>query len=76
MTDNQDYRSAVPINSIKMKKFKIVPLSQEFADDIRSAKVDNFGNDVKEQLATGRGPCRVSLRPFIIGRDVRLLFFT
>ena len=25
-------------------------------------------------MATGYGPCRVSLKPFIVGQDVRLLF--
>lgn len=57
-----------------MKKFKIVPLSQKFANNIRRVKIDKFGNDVREQLATGKGPCRVSLKPFIVGRDFRLLF--
>jgi len=36
--------------------------------------VDDFGNQVIEQLATGLGPCRVSLKPFIKGVDIRLLF--
>lgn len=56
-----------------MKKFKIVPLSQDFANEIRNTKVDKFGNEVREQLATGKGPCRVSLKPFMVGRDFRLL---
>ena len=36
--------------------------------------VDDFNNLVIEQLATGLGPCRVSLKPFEKGVDTRLLF--
>jgi hypothetical protein len=56
-----------------MKQFKIVPLSEEYADKIRQTNKDDFGHPVIEQLATGKGPCRVSLRPFKAGQDVRLL---
>ncbi|MBF4505268.1 DUF1203 domain-containing protein [Flavobacterium sp. JLP] len=57
-----------------MKKFKIVPLSKEFVSQIRKTNIDNFGNQVYEQLATGKGPCRISLKPFSVGQDVRLVF--
>ena len=56
-----------------MKKFRIVPLSKEYAATIRAAKKDDFGNDLTAQLATGKGPCRVSLQPFVPGKDRRLL---
>lgn len=56
-----------------MKQFKIVPLSKEFARQIRETGMDDFGHQVTEQLATGRGPCRVSLQPFAVGKDKRLL---
>jgi len=56
-----------------MKKFKIVPLSSEYAKKIKKNNKDDFGNKVIEQIATGKGPCRVSLKPFIVGQDVRLL---
>ena len=36
--------------------------------------VDDFNNPVIEQLATGLGPCRLSLKPFEKGVDYRLLF--
>ena len=36
--------------------------------------VDDFNNPVIAQLATGLGPCRVSLKPFEKGVDTRLLF--
>src|SRR6266568_3890131 len=56
-----------------MKKFKIVPLSKEYAAGIRLTGKDQFGHNVVEQVATGSGPCRVSLKPFKKGQDKRLL---
>jgi len=56
-----------------MRKFKIVPLSKEYAAQIRSTGKDVFGHSLVEQLATGLGPCRVSLKPFKKGIDKRLL---
>ncbi|PBI94589.1 hypothetical protein BSF41_03380 [Flavobacterium sp. ACN2] len=57
-----------------MRKFKIVPLSKEFVSKIRKTNIDDFGNQVYEQLATGKGPCRISLKPFTVGQDIRLVF--
>ena len=57
-----------------MKQFKIVPLSEEYATKIRETKKDDFGHEVIEQVATGLGPCRVSLKPFKKNIDKRLLF--
>lgn len=57
-----------------MSKFRIVPLSKEFAERIRKSRKDEFGNEVIEQIATGYGPCRVSLTPFEPSVDKRLLF--
>jgi hypothetical protein len=57
-----------------MGRFRIVPLSKEYAERIRQSRKDAFGNDVVEQIATGYGPCRVSLAPFKPGVDKRLLF--
>ena len=56
-----------------MSKFKVVPLGKEYAARIRNERKDDFGNQVIEQVATGKGPCRVSLKPFKPGRDARLL---
>lgn len=55
-------------------KYKIVPISKEYAAKIRSTMRDDFGRTVVEQMATGYGPCRVSLKPFVPGKDKRLLF--
>jgi hypothetical protein len=57
-----------------MRKFTIIPISAAEAEEIRSTRVDHFGNTVLEQVATGSGPCRVSLRAFVAGKDKRLLF--
>ncbi|MGY4537797.1 hypothetical protein ACVW0P_002216 [Mucilaginibacter sp. UYNi724] len=57
-----------------MNIFKIVPLHASLARKIRQTMVDAFNNPVIAQPATGRGPCRVSLKPFEKGVDTRLLF--
>lgn len=56
-----------------MTRFRIVPISKAQAAAIRLTRRDNFGNKVVEQIATGKGPCRVSLKPFVKGVDRRLL---
>ncbi len=56
-----------------MNRFKIIALTEEFASQIRAAKVDSFGNKIVDQVATGLGPCRVSLKPFKPGIDKRIL---
>ena len=53
--------------------FKIVPLSKEYATRLRAAGRDDFGNEIVAQIATGYGPCRVSLKPFVPGVDRRIL---
>ena len=57
-----------------MNKFKIVPISKSYAETIKQDRTDDFGHQVVEQIATGLGPCRVSLKPFERGVDKRLLF--
>ena len=57
-----------------MNTFKIVPMSEEYAKQIRSNGIDRFGNPVIKQIASGLGPCRVSLKPFKTNADTRLLF--
>lgn len=56
-----------------MKKFKIVPLSAVYAAKIKAENKDAFGHALIEQIATGSGPCRVSLKPFVKGLDTRIL---
>jgi len=56
-----------------MNKFKIVPLSKTYAQTIKETMTDDFGHQLIETVATGQGPCRVSLRPFVKGVDKRIL---
>ena len=57
-----------------MSNFQVVPLPAATAQRIRTSRQDDYGNAVVEQVATGYGLCRVSLRPFAPGQDRRLLF--
>ncbi|WP_374950198.1 DUF1203 domain-containing protein [Mucilaginibacter sp.] len=56
-----------------MKNFKIIPLSKAYVNSLKAAMADDFGNTITEHIATGKGPCRLTLRPFNIGVDSRLL---
>ena len=62
------------LKEICMAKFKIVPLPLNLAERIRTDRMDDQGHTAVEQIATGYGPCRVSLKPFKPGTDRRLLF--
>ncbi|MFT4762698.1 MAG: hypothetical protein ACI9LN_004686 [Saprospiraceae bacterium] len=57
-----------------MRNFKIIPLSLEYSRKIKETSTDDFGNKVYEQVASGKGPCRISLKPFEVGKDIRLVF--
>ncbi|MBG9375582.1 DUF1203 domain-containing protein [Panacibacter sp. DH6] len=57
-----------------MNNFKIIPLSAAYAQQIRNSRKDQYGHNVIEKVATGLGPCRVSLKPFERNVDNRLLF--
>jgi len=56
-----------------MNKFRVVPLSKEYAAKLRSSRVDDFGHQIVEEVVSGLGPCRVSFQPFTHGKDKRLL---
>lgn len=56
-----------------MRNFKIVPLTAAYARMVKESRKDDFGNTITEQVASGFGPCRVSLSPFKVGVDERLL---
>ena len=57
-----------------MSQFKIIPMSATVAERIRTTRQDDFGNDVLDQVTTGYGPCRLTLKAFKPGVDRRLLF--
>lgn len=56
-----------------MNKFRVIPLSKDYAAKLRDSRIDDFGHSILEETATGLGPCRVSLQPFTRGKDKRLL---
>ncbi|UYZ64367.1 DUF1203 domain-containing protein [Hymenobacter weizhouensis] len=56
-----------------MSNFRIVPVDAAWAARLRQTRQDDFGHPLKAVPATGRGPCRVSLRPFTVGVDMRIL---
>lgn len=50
-------------------------VSQEVADEVRrTRRAPGYGHPAHEELATGTGPCRCCLRPFVPGSERRLLF--
>jgi hypothetical protein len=50
-------------------------VSQEVADEVRrTRRAPGYGHPAHEELATGTGPCRCCLRPFVPGAERRLLF--
>lgn len=56
-----------------MRNFKIVPLSKAYAENIRETMKDDFGHLLTAKVASGAGPCRISLKPFRKGMDKRIL---
>ncbi len=50
-------------------------IPQEIADEVRrTRRSPGYGHPAHLELAAGTGPCRCCLRPFVPGRDERLLF--
>ena len=57
------------------KSFIVRGVPQEVADEVRRTRLSpGFGHPAHLELARGTGPCRCCLRPFVAGRDQRLLF--
>jgi hypothetical protein len=58
-----------------MSEFRMIAIASELANKVRETKVSpGYGHPVTAKVATGHGPCRHCLRPFVVGKDVRLLF--
>jgi hypothetical protein len=56
-------------------RFTVRGIPQEIADEVRRTRCSpGYGHPVHEELASGTGPCRCCLEPFVAGRDRRLLF--
>jgi hypothetical protein len=58
-----------------MSEFRMIAIASELANKVRETKKSpGYGHPVTATVATGHGPCRHCLRPFAVGRDVRMLF--
>jgi Protein of unknown function (DUF1203) len=58
-----------------MSEFRMIAISSRLTDKVRETKLSpGYGHPVTAKVATGHGPCRHCLRPFVVGQDVRMLF--
>lgn len=56
-------------------QFIVRGVPQEVADEVRRTRLSpGFGHPAHLEVAGGTGPCRCCLKPFVPGRDRRLLF--
>jgi hypothetical protein len=56
-------------------QFIVRGVPQEIADEVRRTRLSpGYGHPAHLEVAGGTGPCRCCLKPFIPGRDQRLLF--
>jgi hypothetical protein len=58
-----------------MSELRVIAITSRLADKVRATKTSpGYGHPAVTEIATGHGPCRHCLRPFNIGKDVRVLF--
>ena len=56
-------------------RFVVRGIPQEIANEVRrTRRSPGYGHPAHQELAGGTGPCRCCLKPFVPGRDQRLLF--
>ena len=56
-------------------RFIVRGVPQEIADEVRRTRLSpGYGHPAHLEFAAGTGPCRCCLRPFVPGRERRLLF--
>jgi hypothetical protein len=56
-------------------RFIVRGVPQEIADEVRRTRLSpEYGHPAHLEVAGGTGPCRCCLRPFVPGRERRLLF--
>jgi len=56
-------------------QFIVRGIPQEVADEVRRTHLSpGYGHPAHLELARGTGPCRCCLKPFVPGREQRLLF--
>ena len=58
-----------------MSELRMIAIASDLAEKVRETRLSpGYGHAVTAKVATGHGPCRHCLRPFVVGEDVRLLF--
>lgn len=58
-----------------MSNLRVIAVTSELAEQVRQTRLSpGYGHPVSAKVATGHGPCRHCLRPFVVGEEVRLLF--
>ena len=61
--------------SFTERRFTVRGVPQEIADEVRRTRCSpGYGHPAHLEVASGTGPCRCCLEPFVAGRDRRLLF--
>ena len=56
-------------------RYVVRGIPQEIADEVRrTRRSPGYGHPAHLELASGTGPCRCCLKPFVPGKDERLLF--
>src|ERR1700743_1190531 len=59
----------------KMSAFRMIAIATELVNKVRETKLSpGYGHPVTAKIATGHGPCRHCLRPFVVDEEVRMLF--
>lgn len=55
--------------------YNVLPIPERVAREVRQTrKAPGYGHPAHTDIADGYGPCRLCLRPMVVGQDERLLF--
>jgi hypothetical protein len=58
-----------------MSELRVIAIGSELADEVRATRISpGYGHPATAKVATGHGPCRHCLQPFVVGEEVRVLF--
>lgn len=58
-----------------MSELRMIAIATELVNKVRETKLSpGYGHPVTAKVATGHGPCRHCLRPFVVGQEIRMLF--
>lgn len=58
-----------------MQPYRVVAVQDQIAGAVRQTlRSPGYGHPAHTEVATGHGPCRLCLKPFVIGNERRILF--